>query len=212
MTARFLLKSLFDWVIFCETSRYWEITEGENLVEEEDSQENKYKTGKFLRLECLMTNSLVCQEEWPYKNNSTLLYNRAVSCRSIFRRERAKSVEACCAYDKTNSEEDNVLVWSHLLNCQLNVINMTVNALIFLEGASQVLSRHYDKCGEQESKKAFPAHHVAWLLAYWTSQNFLLNYHLSSMYELGNNHKRHSKNDSTSLGFVLSVLRLVNVG
>ena len=137
-----------------------------------------------------MSHALVRQEEHPDKHDSRLLDNGAVSGRGQLDSEGTTGVEGARAEDEHDREEKDEFVRTQLLIRLLEVIDVSINALVFAEGAAEELARHGDQNRENDAEDALPAHHVAGLLADRARplQDVLLCDALTGMEELSKDH------------------------
>ena len=91
-----------------------------------------------------MSNSLVCKEEGPHEDDSALLDYSATGCRSKLSGVWTESVEASWDDNEPNDQVDETLVIVHLLSGLPDIIDMTIDTLTLMEGASGELSRYTD--------------------------------------------------------------------
>ena len=142
-----------------------------------------------------MAHTLVRQEEHPDEHDSRLLDNGAVSGRGQLDSEGATGVEGASAKDEHDREEKDEFVRAHLLIRLLEVIDVSIDALFFAEGAAEELARHSNQNRENDAEDAFPAHHVAGFLADCARplQDILLCDTLTGMEELSKDHAEEAK-------------------
>ena len=82
-----------------------------------------------------MAHALICQKEHPNEHDSRLLDDCAICGRSQLDCEGATSVEGASTNYEHNRQEENELVSTHLLIRLLEVIDVTIDALVFAERA-----------------------------------------------------------------------------
>ena len=111
-----------------------------------------------------MTNAWLEKEEHPNDDDSHLFDDRASGCSAELCDTCAASVEHGACKDEADAVRKEDWLRLELLYSNEDVIRMVVDALSFVEGAWEQLSRN-EKCdGETHSEDALPPHHVERLL------------------------------------------------